>query len=478
MIEQERIHIQTHSPKGGPEHGASYVLYWMQRSQRERCNHALEFAVEQANELGLPLLVLFVLTPGYPEANLRHYRFMLEGIACTAGRIEARGIGFHLRVGDPVEEVERYAEGAALLVGDRSYLKTGRRWRKELASRLRIGYYEVESDAVVPIEAVSEKEEYSAGTLRPKLQRRLFQFLRPLSQIDLLNRFQGIDHGGGEQGGDGLVSEDPQDVDGLISRLELDDSVAPVDGLRGGEDAAEELLSPFIEEKLAYFDELRNDPAVDYTSGLSPYLHFGQISPLRIALAAMEREDLETEGFLEELVVRRELSFNFTWYDDQYDSLECLPRWARESLEVHEQDFRNPSYSLKQLEEAETHDPYWNAAERELLVTGKMHGYMRMYWGKKILEWTKGSETGKAEPGETQLGSAAAEAYRRALYLNNRYALDGRDPNSYAGVAWCFGKHDRAWTERSIFGKVRYMNDRGLKRKFKIDRYVERIHSL
>ncbi|MFP4180413.1 MAG: hypothetical protein ACLFSA_10205, partial [Spirochaetaceae bacterium] len=228
------------------------------------------------------------------------------------------------------------------------------------------------------------------------------------------------------------------------------------------EDAAEELLEEFIAEKLEGFDTFRNDPTKDCASGLSPYLHFGQISPLTIALAVMEHKELPSEGFLEELVVRRELSFNFTWYNPRYDSPASLPRWAQETLKAHEQDMREPSYSMGELESGLTEDPYWNAAQMEMLVTGKMHGYMRMYWGKKILEWTPSLE----------------EAFRRALYLNNRYALDGRDPNSFAGVAWCFGKHDRPWKERRIFGKVRYMNDRGLERKFKIGKYVERIHAL
>jgi deoxyribodipyrimidine photo-lyase len=417
-------------------------------------------------------MVLFVLDPDYPEANLRHYRFMLEGLAVTARRLRERGIGFTLRIGSPVEEVLRLSEEAALLVGDRSYLRPSRAWRAELAAQVRIPYYEVESDAVVPIEAVSDKEEYTAGTLRPKLHRRLFQFLKPLSRREVTvpwtedaapwrerARTETAD-AAPKPVGDAVPA--PEDIDAVLGRLEIDDSVAPVEGIVGGEDAAQELLDRFVEEKLAYFDELRNDPAQDYTSGLSPYLHYGQISPLAIALAALEHTDVPRESFLEELVVRRELSFNFTWYDEDYDSLGCLPRWARETLRVHEQDYREPSYTLEQLEAAQTHDPYWNAAQRELLYTGAMHGYMRMYWGKKILEWTPSME----------------DAFDRALYLNNRYALDGRDPNSYAGIAWCFGKHDRAWTERRIFGKVRYMNDRGLKRKFKIDRYVERINSL
>jgi deoxyribodipyrimidine photo-lyase len=192
---------------------------------------------------------------------------------------------------------------------------------------------------------------------------------------------------------------------------------------------------------------------------MSPYLHFGQISPLFIALKVKETRSPGVEAFLEELIVRRELSMNFVFYNEKYDSFEGLPEWAKKALKTHQRDKRQYLYSLEEFENAKTHDPYWNAAQREMVVKGKMHGYMRMYWGKKILEWAKTPE----------------EAFRTALYLNNKYELDGRDPNGFTGVAWCFGKHDRPWGERPIFGNVRYMNDKGLKRKFDADEYVKMI---
>lgn len=473
MIQQERISILN---EGEPAVGGNYVLYWMQRSQREGCNHALEYAAERANELDLPLRVLFVLTPSYPEATSRHYRFMLEGLSVTAERLRARGIDFHMVLGDPVETVlacaegsvsegipEAFSRGAALLVGDRGYLRTTRLWRKEIASRISIPYHEVETDLIVPVETASDKEEYTAGTFRPKLHRRLFHFLVPLERRQLRRPVSSTRQPAWPDlstvfGENAVPSSEAFETEAETVGREAERENLP----RGGEERAEELLGRFIEEKLPHFDDLRNDPTRDYTSGLSPYLHFGQISPLTVALAALEREDAPSEGFLEELVVRRELSFNFTWYNDRYDSLEALPRWARETLELHNGDTRDPVYRREDFERAETHDLYWNAAQRELLITGKMHGYMRMYWGKKILEWS----------------GTVEEAFETALYLNNRYALDGRDPNSFAGIAWCFGKHDRAWKERSVFGKVRYMNERGLKRKFKIDDYVRKINRL
>jgi deoxyribodipyrimidine photo-lyase len=201
---------------------------------------------------------------------------------------------------------------------------------------------------------------------------------------------------------------------------------------------------------------LRNDPTLDYLSHLSPYLHFGQISPLYIALKVIDTDSRGKEAFLEELIVRRELSMNFVFYNEKYDSFEAVPEWAKKTLKAHQKNKRQYTYSLEELETAQTHDAYWNAAQREMVGRGKMHGYMRMYWGKKIIEWSKTPE----------------KAFQIALYLNNKYELDGRDPNGFTGVAWCFGKHDRPWGERPIFGNVRYMNDKGLKRKFDADRYV------
>jgi deoxyribodipyrimidine photo-lyase len=190
---------------------------------------------------------------------------------------------------------------------------------------------------------------------------------------------------------------------------------------------------------------------------MSPYLHFGQISPLYIALKVSKTRSLGAEAFFEELIIRRELSMNFVFYNEKYDSFKSIPDWAKKTLRAHQKDRRPYLYSPKELENAGTHDPYWNAAQKEMVITGKMHGYMRMYWGKKILEWSKTPE----------------EAFKVALYLNNKYELDGRDPNGFIGVAWCFGKHDRPWGERAIFGNVRYMNDKGLKRKFDADKYVK-----
>jgi deoxyribodipyrimidine photo-lyase len=239
--------------------------------------------------------------------------------------------------------------------------------------------------------------------------------------------------------------------------MDIDKSVKPVDRFTGGSNQAKRFLKDFLENKIQNYTSQRNNPNMDSTSNLSPYLHFGQISSVYIALETMKIKN-GSEEFLEELIVRRELSRNFVFYNEEYDSIKGVHNWARESLEKHKSDMRKYIYSKEEFEKAETHDEYWNAAQRQMVKTGKMHGYMRMYWGKKIIEWTKTPQ----------------EAFNIALFLNNKYELDGRDPNGFTGVAWCFGKHDRPWVERPIFGKIRYMNANGLKRKFNADAYAER----
>jgi deoxyribodipyrimidine photo-lyase len=240
--------------------------------------------------------------------------------------------------------------------------------------------------------------------------------------------------------------------------MKIQDYPAGIKTTKGGYSTAKHKLENFITYKLAHYDVDRNKPSLDATSGLSPYLHFGQMSPVYIAkqiLLADYSYDVKAV-FLEELVVRRELSMNFCWYNPNYDSFAGLPDWAKNTLIDHAGDHRDVTYSYEQLENADTHDIYWNAAQQEMLVSGTMHNYMRMYWGKKILEWVP-------DP---------INAFEFALYLNNKYELDGRDPNSYAGIAWCFGKHDRPWATRAIFGTVRSMTASGLERKFDMKAYL------
>lgn len=494
MIQNERIKALNDLPPGT----GKYVLYWMQQSGRAHYNHALEFALDRAHSLDLPLLVVFVLTDEYPEANLRHYRFLLEGLEDTRSRLARRSIQLVVLRGQPVPCVSAAALGAALVVCDRGYVRVQRRWRAEIARRLDCPCMQVESDVVVPVERAYPKEAYSAGILRPKLHGVLEEFLVGLPETPTTHSSLDIDIGvlgfeehsskceivSSNSGRMGLEGPPLAGPEGVEAELDIDRSVGPVGWIRGGTTAALTRLEEFLATKIDRFHERRNDPSVDYLSHLSPYLHFGHISPLYVVLQVMESSggglgstkssenspghtspappQAPGEGaaaFIEELVIRRELAMNFVYYNHEYDSYSCLPEWAQKTLSSHELDRRDYLYSLPQLEEADTHDPYWNAAQRELTGNGKMHGYMRMYWGKKILEWSPQPQV----------------AFERALYLNNKYSLDGRDPNSFAGVAWCFGKHDRPWSERRVFGKTRYMNANGLKRKFDIEGYVQKL---
>jgi deoxyribodipyrimidine photo-lyase len=424
----------------------------MQAAQRAGTNHALEYAVGVSNELGRPLVVLFALTDRYPEANERHYAFMLEGLKETRERLRERGVPMIVRRGEPDEVVAAFGRDAALVVVDDGYVRTERRWRASAAASLECPLVEVATNVVVPVEAASPKEEYAAATLRPKIYRRLDEFLQPLKTTLLRVRSPEP----------GLESFGIEDTEAALARLDLDRTAGRVAGHRGGASEAEKRLRAFVGRKLAAYAEDRNDPSLDGLSGLSPYLHFGQISPLAVALAVKKGPAYGQAAYLEELIVRRELSFNFVRYNRAYDSFDGLPEWCRTTLLERAKDKRPYVYSRAELERAETHDPYWNAAQREMVLTGKMHGYMRMYWGKKILEWSV----------------SPRRAYRTALALNNAYELDGRGPNAFAGVAWTFGKHDRPWARRAVFGTVRYMNAAGLRRKFDADAYVRKIDRL
>ena len=442
MIHDQRIQTLK---KGTPGSG-EYVLYWMQASVRTRFNHALEYAIEQANNLNLPLIVAFGLTPGYPEANERSYSFLLEGLRDVQRNLKERGIGFVLRLGHPPEVMLELAKKASLVITDRAYLRPSRDWRTWLAERLDVPLIQVESDAVVPIETTSGKQEWAARTIRPKIHKLMDEFLVPLEERKVKAKSIGLL--------DGVDASDPQKI---LKGLDIDRSVPPGEE-RGGEDAAQTRLSEFVKDGLEHYDERRNNPNVDGASRLSAYLHFGHLSPIDAVLRAREVGGAGLSAFTEELVIRRELSFNLCFYNPHYDAYEGLPEWSRKTLAEHEGDERPYLYTRAELEAAQTHDPYWNAAQHQMVRTGRMHNYLRMYWGKKVLEW---SETPQ-------------EAYEVLVYLNNKYETDGRNANSYAGINWIFGNHDRPWARRAIFGTVRYMVASGLKRKFDADAYAKK----
>ncbi len=445
------IHAQRVMPLNDrPPATGRYVLYWMQQAQRVRFNHALEYSARQANALGLPLVCVFGLTDEFPDANLRHYTFMMQGLAEVGEALAERGIRFAILRQTPDAAALSLAPDAALLVTDRGYLRVQVEWRRRVAEVAPCPVIQVETDVVVPVEVVSDKEEYAARTIRPRIHKHLVEYLEPLAETELAHDSVTID----------LHVEDLRPSLATLDGLDIDRAIAPVGTFTGGESEARRLLSEFISDKLADYDSLRNDPSLDFVSQMSPYLHFGQVSALDIALQVIEADSPGEEAFIEELVVRRELSMNFVRYNPDYDTYEAaVPEWARKTLAAHDADAREYLYDVEHLEQADTHDEYWNAAQREMLQTGKMHNYMRMYWGKKILEWTP----------------TAREGFEIALHLNNKYSLDGRDPNSFAGVAWCFGKHDRPWQQRNVLGTVRYMNANGLRRKFDMDAYLRKV---
>lgn len=450
MIQPERVQTL----RSGQSARGQYVLYWMQASQRVECNHALEHAIRRANELKRPVLAVFGLTDQYPDANERHYAFMLEGLRETHSNLGRRGIQLVVKPQSPELAAVELSDNACLLVTDRGYTRIQRAWRRYVARHASCPVVQVETDVVVPVEIASQKDEYAAATLRPRIRKHLDRYLVPVRQTKLARDSLGVKSAG----------IDVQNVDAVLSRMRLDRSVGRVATFSGGAANAKKLLRKFIKKKLKDYADRSNDPSCDIQSHQSPYIHFGQISPLQIALEVMASGEPEpaVQAYLEQLIVRRELSVNLLRYNPRYASFRCLPNWAKFTLQAHKTDRRPTIYTAAQLERAETHDPYWNAAMREMLITGKMHGYMRMYWGKKILEWTR----------------SPTWAFGLAIRLNNKYFLDGRDPNAWNNVAWCFGLHDRAWSERDIFGKVRYMNAAGLERKFDMDTYVRWVSGL
>jgi deoxyribodipyrimidine photo-lyase len=450
-IQQERIRLLNE--KDGRD--GDYVLYWMQEAQRAEYNHALEYAVQRANELDQRLLVVFGLTDGYPEANARHYAFLLEGLQEVKEDLQKRGIKLVVQKGSPDEVALAYGENASLIVCDMSYLRLQKKWRERVAEEAGCSVVQVETEAVVPVELASNKQEHAARTLRPKIREHLADFLVELEPTEVGKKSINMKD-------DGL---DLSDVGKLLDDMNLDKSVEPLSHLfRGGPHEAKKILEDFIKNRLGTYVEHRNQPQTDDISHMSKYLHYGHVSPVYVALK-IRREGKGKENidsYVEEVIVRRELSMNFCHYTPDYDSFSCLPGWAKETLKEHTGDEREYVYAREQLEGAETHDEYWNAAMKEMVYTGYMHNYMRMYWGKKILEWSPTPE----------------EAYETTLYLNNKYFVDGRDPNSYANVAWVFGQHDRGWKEREVFGKVRYMSENGLKRKAKPNEYVRKVEQL
>ena len=436
IIHDDRI--QRLDDGRGARSDGSHVLYWMQASARAEHNDALEFAVQTANDHGVPLHVVFGLTADYPEAAARHYRFLVEGLAEVASSLRRRGIPFGVRRGAPVDVAVAAADGAVEVVVDRGYLRHLVAWREQLVDRTDVPVWQVEADVVVPVEVVSDKREYAARTIRPKINDRRDEFLTALTTTAL-------DHTG-----DPLEGLDLSDVGAVLDGLGLQDPGPGI--ITGGTAQARARLDDFLADGLVDYGERKPDPAADTLSYQSAYLHYGQVSPVWLALQVRDSgvgSDEDREAWLEELVVRRELAHNYVTFEPDYDSYDALPAWARTTLDEHRDDEREHRYDHEELRDGRTHDRAWNACQAQVREEGFLHNHLRMFWGKQVLQWTASPE----------------EAHAILLRLNNEHFLDGRSPNSYANVAWIFGLHDRAWQETEVAGKTRPMTRSGLESK-------------
>lgn len=445
MLPNRSQQLNNFAYKKGP------IVYWMSRDMRVHDNWALLYALKAGQKHEAPLAVVFNLVPTFLGATLRQYDFMLKGLQTLETELEKYNIPFFLTWGKPEEEIPKFVKKnkVGMLISEFSPLKINRNWKNSIIKNIEIPFLEVDAHNIVPCFIASNKQEYGAYTFRPKINKILKDYLTEFPKVVT----QKIN-----------FSTKAKKINwkNVYKKIEVDTNVKPIDWLSSGENFAKQQLKSFIKNSLNQYHLDKNDPNKNAVSNLSPYLHFGQISAQRIALEINKSEasKIAKETFLEELIVRRELSDNYCFYNPNYDSLKGAPNWALASLQEHAQDKREFLYSKKQFEEAKTHDDLWNAAQKEMVTTGKMHGYMRMYWAKKILEWSKSAE----------------EAFKTAIYLNDKYELDGRDPNGYVGVAWSIsGVHDRAWFEREIFGKIRYMNYNGCKNKFDVTSYIQKF---
>jgi deoxyribodipyrimidine photo-lyase len=478
-----RLHTCNAAPVNAE---GDHLLYWMIAARRATHNGALDRAIELAEALGKPLIVLEALRAGYRWASDRHHRFVLQGMADNHSRFQGMPVLYYPYVepsaGAGKGLLAALSERACAVVTDDYPAFFLPRMVEAAAARCPVRMEKVDGNGLLPIHA-GDKVFTTARSLRYFFQKQLRAHLdyrpsaEPFAGKQLPSRpaLPRAITARWPRATASMLAGDPAE----LARLPIDHTVAP-SPIRGGAAAAEEALSLFLQKKLALYPEERNHPDSDAASGLSPYLHYGHISVHAVFDALMKKArwtparlstkvdglregfwgaPAEVEAFLDELVTWRELGFNFCAFRRDYDRYSSLPDWARKTLDEHRSDPRRVLYSLAELEEARTADPIWNAAQRQLVREGKMHNYLRMLWGKKVLEWSKSPE----------------EALSTMIELNNKYALDGRDPNSYSGIFWVLGRYDRAWgPEREIFGKVRYMSSDSTRKKLHLGDYLLR----
>ena len=460
VVHEHRIHA---AGEPSPRSGGEMVLYWMQTTQRAHQNFALDYAVEQANRLGLPVLVYHGLRHDYPWASDRIHTFILETVMDLYRDFEVRRIqyAFYLeRTGDDGEArrqagkpspLVELAKRAALVATDFFPTFIVPRQIQALRAKVETPIVAVDSATVVPMKHF-DREYPTAVGFRPRLMASLPNFLRPFEQPEPHSRHQ-LDipfH---------PTCPTPGSIPALVASCDIDHAVPPARALRGGPAAARRQLEHFVETGLPRYQEDRGDPNDNATSMLSPYLHFGNIAPQEVLLLAREAgPGAQFAKFQDELLTWREISHNFVYHNKRHRTVDSIPAWAREELRLRETDPRPILYSEAQMERAETGDELWNAAQRAYVVDGWMHNSLRMLWGKAVLQWTPN----------------AAEALRVLEHLNNKYSLDGRDPNTYGGILWIFGKFDRPFYRRPIYGTVRYQSLKAAAKKFDVPRYLKR----
>jgi deoxyribodipyrimidine photo-lyase len=461
-----------------------YVLYWMTAFRRADYNFAMQRAADWAHQLGKPLVVLEALNCDYRWASDRLHRFVIQGMAVNQQRLAKERVLYYPyvepRPGAGKGLVRELARRASVVVGDDFPCFFLPRIIRAAAEQIPVRFEVVDANGLLPMRA-ADKVFLRAFDLRRFLQKNLLPHLADTPKI---NPFSHLKLSAKPTLPESLTRHWPRaDLESLLSGnglagLPIDHSVQPV-ATQGGAVAANKTLKQFLNDKLAIYDSDRNQPERDATSGLSPYLHFGHISVHQVfeELTSQAQWTPElvadkasgssrgwwgaspaVEGFLDQIITWRELGYNLCSRTDDYDRFESLPEWAQDTLENHANDKREHVYSLAQFEQSRTHDPLWNAAQRQLVREGWMHNYLRMLWGKKILEWSDSPRT----------------ALDVMIELNNKYALDGRNPNSYSGIFWVLGRYDRPWgPERPIYGKIRYMTSENTARKVKVKGYME-----